>query len=93
MKHARRMILVPAEQHQSMMANLPEPPAPVSSFRNIDAEIESVLFKKNISDFEKIALYNNILNKYLIKFQAHRKTLREPLGTSKVKIYWSTRTE
>jgi hypothetical protein len=71
MQHARRMILVPDDQQQQS-ENIPNPPAPVSSFRNIDTDIENVLSKKNISDFEKIALYNSILNKYLIKFHAQK---------------------
>jgi hypothetical protein len=77
MQHARRMVLVPDDQQQQpLRENLPNPPAPVSSFRNIDSDIENVLSKKNISDFEKIALYNSILNKYLIKFHAQKDTER-----------------
>jgi hypothetical protein len=77
MQHARRMVLVPEnQQHHPQTDNLPNPPAPVASFRNIDTDIESVLNKKNISDFEKIALYNSILNKYLIKFHAQKDSER-----------------
>lgn len=75
MIHTKRMILVPEEQAESNNS-IPQPAAPVNSFYTIDKDIENILFQKNISDHDKYMMYSDVVNKYLLKFNAARENLK-----------------
>lgn len=75
MNHAKRMVLVPEEQNESLNS-IPQPSAPVNSFRSIDSDIESILFNKKLSDHDKYTLYSDVVNKYLLKFNAAREGIK-----------------
>lgn len=74
MLYARKMVLVPEAEARSAATeqNVPPPAAPVSSFRNIDADVANILSQKNLSDYDKWQKYSNLLNKYLIKFNVQK---------------------
>jgi hypothetical protein len=60
MIHAKKMVLVD---------EVPSAPAPVGSFSAMDSEMERILSRRDISEYEKWALYDQILQKYLVKIR------------------------
>lgn len=71
---------------------LPKPPAPASSYTRMDAEMHSILLKKNISDFDKWVQYEQVLHRYLRKLEIHKKRRTGKDSASKTSSDVSTTT-
>jgi len=77
MEHARKMMLVDAGS--SDLRNMRR------HHSELDQDVSGVLNRQDISDDEKLKLYQTTLNKFLISRQTVEKKLTEPVKVETVK--------
>jgi len=73
MIHGKKMILVPHESVEQIKSETPQAPMPVGSYGKMDLEMEQILGDKNISEFDKWILYDQVLQRYMSKLGRQRK--------------------
>ena len=59
------MVLIPSELAETIQASTTRGDATRKVLSELDADIQSVLYRGNLSDEQKISLYNQTLQKYM----------------------------
>ena len=65
MEVTKEMVLIPSELAETIQSSTTRGNATHKVLSELDAEIQSVLYKDNLSDEQKISLYNQTLQKYM----------------------------
>jgi len=76
MIHGRKMVLVPHENADQMNVDIPQAPAPVASFSEMDKEMEKILKDSKIGDYEKWIRYEQVLQKYINQLNKNKRDLK-----------------
>jgi hypothetical protein len=74
MIHGKKMVLVPFDSYNAEN-ELPKAPAPIGDFSLMDTEMNAILKHKNLSEDDKIAKYNQVLQRYMSKLQRAKRDI------------------
>lgn len=76
MLHAKKMVLVPQEVANNLTGvDIAEAPAPAGSYSKMDSEMSAILKDKKLSDFKKLLLYTQVMERYRSKLDRNQRHL------------------